>query len=81
MREIDEAREALDRVEKNLDRYRWILSNPIAARNALNKAIEKNPHGPTMTEVSVEIDATRAYIEASLDAWIAAGTPGLRKPR
>lgn len=39
MREIDDAREALSRVENNLERYRWIIRNPRRARNLLSDCL------------------------------------------
>lgn len=39
MREIEEARAALDRVESNLERYRWIIQNPGLAHTLLGGAL------------------------------------------
>lgn len=39
MREIEQAREALDRVENNLERYRWILRNPVRAMTLLQSSL------------------------------------------
>jgi len=37
--ELQEIRDALDRTEKNLERFRWLITHPIQAREALRKAI------------------------------------------
>lgn len=45
MREIEEARAALDRVENNLERYRWILRNPRKASALLTGCLNMEPLG------------------------------------
>ena len=37
MREVEDMREALDRVEKNLNRFRWIITHPEKAYEIFEK--------------------------------------------
>lgn len=60
MREIEQAREALDRAEKSLERYRWIILNPDRASMALRIAIVKTGRTAEIADIVVqEIDHAR----------------------
>lgn len=39
--EVEEMRCALERAELNLTRMRWILQNPVLARDCINRAMSK----------------------------------------
>ncbi len=40
MREIEDAREALDRVQRTVERWRWLIQNPAAAHELLGLALK-----------------------------------------
>ncbi len=62
MNEIETMREGLNRAEKNLIRFRWIITHPRAAISALSRAIGGVNSTATLPAESVtrEIDEERA---------------------
>lgn len=67
MREIEDARAALDRVENNLERYRWILRNPTRAMTLLQASLTHREDEMALDFVH-RLDAARLFEAARNDA-------------
>jgi hypothetical protein len=59
MNEIETMREGLNRAEKNLIRFRWIITNPRAALRALTRAVAGTAGEPGAETVVKAIDEER----------------------
>lgn len=58
MNEVEEMRDAIERVEQNLDRFRWIITHPIRAAMALNSTTN-DMSAPDALKVVKAIDDAR----------------------
>jgi hypothetical protein len=59
MNEVDDAREALSRVEKHVERFRWICTHPFEAEAVFFTLRTVLHRAPTMSEVVRKIDSAR----------------------